>query len=199
MPQSRGLRVVRPAARPRSFGLPAAARFRYWRVVPASSGRRPVRLRGEDRPVLDSGAEVQVAVRPVVVETMPSVRPSRLRIEHRLAHRVATRGVRCPLAAMQVPFEDPRSASGSPGPERRGCSADAKPGSQPAAWSADGGHRGLCLTASRGTRRGDARRDPQGLPGRADPGAPAHHRRPRHAQAAPHRGRGPARADHAPL
>ena len=31
------------------------------------------------------------------------------------------------------------------------------------------------------------------------PGAPAHHRRPRHAQAAPHRGRGPARADHAPL
>ena len=51
----------------------------------------------------------------------------------------------------------------------------------------------------RGTRRGDARRDPQGLPGRADPGAPAHHRQPRHAQAAPHRGRGPARTHHAPL
>ena len=33
----------------------------------------------------------------------------------------------------------------------------------------------------------------------SDPRAPAHHRRPRHAQAAPHRRRGPARADHAPL
>ena len=49
------------------------------------------------------------------------------------------------------------------------------------------------------TRRGDARRDPQGLSGRADPRAPAHHRRPRHAKAAAHRRRGPARADHAPL
>ena len=52
---------------------------------------------------------------------------------------------------------------------------------------------------SRRTRRGDARRHPQGLSGRADPRAPAHHRRPRHAQAAQHRRRGPARADHAPL
>ena len=37
----------------------------------------------------------------------------------------------------------------------------------------------------RRTRRGDARRDPQGIPRRARPRAPAHHRRPRHAQAAP--------------
>ena len=51
----------------------------------------------------------------------------------------------------------------------------------------------------RRTRRGDARRDPQGIPRRAGPRAPAHHRRPRHAQAATHRRRGPARADHAPL
>ncbi|MYK88069.1 MAG: hypothetical protein F4018_06820 [Acidobacteria bacterium] len=42
-------------------------------------------------------------------------------------------------------------------------------------------------------------RHPQGLPRRARPRAPAHHRRPRHAQAASHRRRGPARADHAPL
>ena len=48
----------------------------------------------------------------------------------------------------------------------------------------------------RRARRGDARRHPQGLSGRTDPGAPAHHRRPRHAQAAPHCRRGPARADH---
>ncbi len=51
----------------------------------------------------------------------------------------------------------------------------------------------------RRTRRGNARRDPQGIPRRARPRAPAHHRRPRHAQAAPYRRRGPARADHAPL
>ena len=44
------------------------------------------------------------------------------------------------------------------------------------------------------TRRSDARRHPQGLSGRADPRAPAHHRRPRHAQAAAYRRRGPARA-----
>ena len=37
----------------------------------------------------------------------------------------------------------------------------------------------------RRTRRGHARRHPQGLSGRADPRAPAHHRRPRHAKAAP--------------
>ena len=49
------------------------------------------------------------------------------------------------------------------------------------------------------TRRSDARRYPQGLSGRADPRTLAHHRRPRHAQAAAYRRRGPARADHAPL
>ena len=87
-----------------------------------------------------------------------------------------------------------RGASTSPGSPARSSPAAASPAPRSPARScraspraAPGlGDRPACPCRSRrgvsSPRRGDPCRDPQGLLGRADPGAPAHHRRPRHAQ-----------------